>query len=101
MPQTKSKSNTQGEDRLAGGGLGLTTAPLANVGLCAKAVQRAVNRSVHLPGMVCFYGPSGWGKSTAAAYTANRLNAYYIECKSSWTRKAVLNAILKDNGYSA
>jgi len=75
-----------------------TTAPLTNVGLCFKALHRAVSRPAHLPGMVCFYGPSGWGKSTAAAYVTNRLNAYYIECKSSWTRKAILNAILNEMG---
>jgi hypothetical protein len=77
-----------------------TTAPLTNVSLCSKALLRAIDRPAHLPGFVCFYGPSGWGKSTAAAYAANSLGAYYIECKSSWTRKAVLMAILKDMGIS-
>jgi DNA transposition AAA+ family ATPase len=48
--------------------------------------------------MVTFYGPSGWGKSFSAAYTANRFRAYYVECKSSWTRKALLVAILKSMG---
>lgn len=75
-----------------------TVAPLANVGLCTGALDRAMSRAAHLPGMVCFYGPSGWGKSTAAAYTANRSRAYYVECKSTWTKKATLMAIIHEIG---
>ena len=75
-----------------------TIAPLANVSLCSSALDRALNRPAHLPGMVTFYGPSGWGKSFSAAYTANRFRAYYVECKSSWTRKALLVSILKSMG---
>jgi len=75
-----------------------TTAPLKNVALCNRLLEMAINRPTHLPGMVCFYGPPGWGKSFAAAYTANKHSAYYIECKSTWTRKAILIAILKEMG---
>lgn len=75
-----------------------TVAPIQNVALCNLLLQQAINRPPHLPGMVCFHGPSGWGKSTAAAYAANKHSAYYIECKSTWTKKAVLIAILKEMG---
>lgn len=78
-----------------------TTAPLTNVSLCYKAMGRAMDRPGHLPGLVCFYGPSGWGKSSAAAYTNNKLDAYYIQCQSSWSRKAVLMAILNEMGIPA
>ena len=44
-----------------------TVANLANVSLAVKALERAIDRPAHLPGMVVLYGPSGWGKSTAAA----------------------------------
>ena len=57
-----------------------------------------MHRPAHLPGMVTLYGPSGWGKSFAAAHAANRHRAYYIEAKSSWTKKALLMAILKEMG---
>lgn len=73
-------------------------AALANVSLCATALDKALNRPHHLPGMVVMYGPSGIGKSFSAAYSANRYQAYYVECKSSWTRKALLNAILQSMG---
>lgn len=74
------------------------TAPLANVSVCHAALYKAVHRPKHLPGMVCFYGPSGWGKSTAAAHVANALQAYHVEAKSSWTKKALVQAILKEMG---
>lgn len=77
---------------------GATTAPLQNVALCNRALERALHRPAHLPGLVAFYGPSGWGKSTAAAYCANRHRAYYVECKSSWTKKALLQAVLTEMG---
>lgn len=73
-----------------------TIAPLKNVSLCAKALERAMSRPRHLPGMICFYGPSGFGKSFSAAYAANKHRAYYIECKSTWTKKAVLTAIARE-----
>lgn len=75
-----------------------TIAPLKNVALCSRALERAMTRPQHLPGMVCFYGPSGFGKSFAAAYTANKHRAYYIECKSTWTKKAILSAIAREMG---
>lgn len=69
-------------------------APLQNVGLCLSALDRASKRPGHLPGLVVMHGPSGVGKSTAAAYVATRLDAYYVEARSSWTKRAMLEAIL-------
>lgn len=82
---------TQQPDLVNGAG---GTAPLQNVGLCLSALEKAAKRPGHLPGMVVLYGPSGYGKSTAAAYVATRLDAYYVEARSSWTKKAMLEAIL-------
>lgn len=73
-----------------------TVAPLTNVSICQRALNRAIDRPGHLPGIVAFYGPSGWGKSWAAASAANVKRAYYVECKSSWTGKALLRAILTE-----
>jgi len=78
--------------------MGNTIAPLVNISLCATALDRAMKRPSHLPGLVTFYGESGLGKSFSASYSANRFRAYYVECKSSWTRKAMLIAILKSMG---
>jgi len=71
-------------------------APLTNVALCTSALEQAVSRPGSLPGLVGFYGPSGYGKSFAATYAANQYNAYHIACKESWTKKAFLQNILKE-----
>ncbi|WP_027176481.1 AAA family ATPase [Desulfovibrio aminophilus] len=73
-------------------------APLQNVGICLTALDRAMSRPRHLPGLVVFHGPSGWGKSTGAVVAANAHRAYYVEGRSTWTRKAMLTAMLKEMG---
>jgi len=73
-------------------------APLKNVTLTAKAVERALNRSANLPGIVALCGPSGWGKSMAASYCANKFEGVYVECRSYFTKKAFVLAILKEMG---
>lgn len=75
-----------------------TIAPLRNVAVAMTAMKRAVERPLHLPGLVTFSGPSGFGKSMAAAYVANKYKAFYVEAKSGWTKKAVLQAILREMG---
>ncbi|WP_142850829.1 AAA family ATPase [Telmatospirillum sp. J64-1] len=75
-----------------------TIAPLRNVAIAMAAMKCAVERPRHLPGMVTFSGPSGFGKSMAAAYVANKFRAYYVEAKSSWTKKTLLQAILREMG---
>lgn len=70
--------------------------PLTNVGLLSAAIGRALQRPVGLPGLVVMYGPSGLGKSVSAAYAANQYRAYYVECRHTWTRKALLQAILRE-----
>lgn len=75
-------------------------APLSNVMLAHDALETAINRPIHLPGMVTLSGPSGLGKTYACTYAANKFKAYYVECKSTWTKKAVLEAILKEMGVN-
>lgn len=76
-------------------------AETANLGLCDVALERAIERTDSLPGMVCLYGPSGWGKSVAATYVACRRRAYYVQAKSVWTKKHTLKAILHEMGIHA
>jgi len=42
------------------------------------------------------YGPSGYGKSAAAAFAANLHRAYYVECRDTWSKKAFLLAVLRE-----
>lgn len=81
--------------------LDVNTAALSIVMLVMASLQRIVDRRMHLPGMAVLYGFSGYGKSTAAAFVANKMRAYYIECKSVWTKKALLENILKVMGIPA
>lgn len=69
------------------------TAQLRNVISLLVSIEKAINRPAHLPGMVCFYGPSGMGKSVAAAFSSEVYNAYYIELKSTWTVKYFLEIL--------
>lgn len=73
-------------------------AQIGNLALCNIALQRALDRSSHLPGLVCFYGPSGWGKSVSANYIANSSRAYYVQAKSVWTKKHFLKSVLFEMG---
>lgn len=75
-----------------------TTAPLTNVVLFMRMIERAKNRDPRLPGMVCFHGPSGWGKSSSACFAYNQGEAYYIECRSTMTKKTFLAELLKEMG---
>ncbi|MBI2313543.1 MAG: ATP-binding protein [Betaproteobacteria bacterium] len=79
----------------SGGGI---WAPLANLGLAANALDRALHRSPNLPGVVILSGPSGYGKTMSAAYCANKFNGVYVECRSFFTKKALMLAILKEMG---
>lgn len=75
-------------------------AALLNVSLCLGAMGKAKNRPRHLPGLVVFYGPSGFGKSSAAAVAVTQTDAYYVQAQSSWTRKAFSLAVLKVMGIA-
>ncbi|HZZ04607.1 ATP-binding protein [Paraburkholderia sp.] len=79
------------------GGIAQTT----NLGLCDIAIERALSRGANLPGLVCFYGPSGVGKSMAANYVANSRRARYVQAKSVWTKKHFLKAVLAEMGIKA
>lgn len=73
-------------------------AQLRNVALFAEAMTAAGMRSPHLPGLIAFHGPSGYGKTFAATYAANVHRAYYVEARSAWTKRALCIAILREMG---
>jgi DNA transposition AAA+ family ATPase len=69
---------------------------LQNVGIIVSAFTKLKNKASYLPGLAVVHGPSGYGKTVAATYAANKYQAYYISCKSTWTKKAMLLAIAKE-----
>lgn len=73
-------------------------APIANLDLVAVVMEKLVNRQDGLPGLAVYYGPSGWGKTTATVAVANRSRAYYVQMRSAWGRKTLLEKILFEMG---
>lgn len=71
-----------------------TLAPLRNVAALSETLINLQERELHLPGIGVFYGPAGYGKSFASCYAMNAYNAYYVEARSSWRKKQILEAIL-------
>ena len=81
-------------------GHGSTIAQLRNVENLDEALEFALNRGPHLPGLVALYGFSGFGKTYSATYAANRHRAYYVEVRSTWTATVLCQAILRELGVS-
>lgn len=52
------------------------------------------------PRLGILYGPSGYGKSVAAATVASRLGAAYVVARSTWTKKSMLKAIAAEIGIA-
>ncbi len=75
-----------------------SVAPLRNVAALVALIDQAKNRSLGLPGLATFYGPSGYGKTTAAVYAANKYDAYQVQMKSVWTGKSLCEALVKEMG---
>lgn len=75
-----------------------TTAKIVNLGLVQVALNKLIERQDGLPGLGVFYGPSGYGKTTTTIVIANEANAYYVQMRSAWTRKALLDKILCEMG---
>jgi Uncharacterized ATPase, putative transposase len=87
------------EDQVSeSGDVGGGIAAIANVSIAQRALERAMKRESHLPGLVAYYGPSGFGKTFAATYAANRHRAYHVAVKSTWTAKALLLNVLREMG---
>ena len=75
-----------------------TVAPLTNVAIMQELVGRLKNRKPDLPGIGCFYGYSGYGKTIATTYAANKLDihAVYVEVQWTWTKKKFMEMLLRE-----
>lgn len=76
-------------------------APLRNVMLLGALIRQVMQRDEGDPGMACFYGFSGYGKSQAALYNTQATGACWVEIKSVWTRKDVTQKICQGLGIPA
>lgn len=73
-------------------------AQIHNLELVRTAAERLNGRTAGLPGMAALYGPAGYGKTTAALAIANENRAYFVQLRSAWGRKALLEKILQEMG---
>ncbi len=73
-------------------------APLRNVAALIGMVDQVQSRAFGLPGMATFYGPSGWGKTTAVTLAANEFQAHCVQVKDCWTPTYLAEAILREMG---
>lgn len=74
------------------------SAPLKNVAAFSTLIQKVVERRLDLPGMACFFGPSGLGKTKSAIFGTNRHQGVYVECGQFTTARSLMRNILKENG---
>lgn len=65
-------------------------ARLTNMSIAYQAISDCVNAGPSLPRLAVLYGPSGYGKSVAAAHVAGEFDAAYVEAKSVWTQRSLL-----------
>jgi DNA transposition AAA+ family ATPase len=73
-------------------------AQIHNLSLVRTAAERLNGRTAGLPGMATMYGPAGYGKTTAALAIANENRAYFVQMRSAWGRKALLEKVLLEMG---
>lgn len=73
-------------------------AQLTNMALAYQTMADCAAASENMPRLGVFYGPSGFGKSVGAAFTAARFDAGYVEAKSIWTQRSLLTALAEAVG---
>lgn len=69
-----------------------------NIAAFSALVSTVVERRPDGPGLACFYGPSGYGKTRAATFGANMYRALYVECGPYTTARGLLQMILVELG---
>lgn len=73
-------------------------AEITNLTLVKVAMERLTNRLDDLPALGVLYGPSGYGKTTATIAVANSMQSYYVQIRSAWSKKTLLEKICFEMG---
>lgn len=76
----------------------MKTANIHNLALVRSALEELTGRAGGLPSLGVLYGPAGYGKSTALLAVANATRAYYIQMRSVWNAKALMQKVLIEMG---
>lgn len=75
-------------------------AQLMNMQLALETLLACDQAGENSPRLGLFYGFSGYGKTVSAAFAAARTGAAYIEAKSVWTQRSILEAIAAELGIA-
>ncbi len=70
--------------------------PVKNVSCMRDAGDHLINRSPGMPGMGLIWGPTGYGKSTAATWFINQCHGVYVRAMRLWTPKTMLTSIARE-----
>ena len=90
------KENAAPRNSVTGG-----VASIATLDLVATALERLTGRHGDLPGLGVLYGPAGWGKSFCAQTIANQERGYFVQMRSAWRGKALLEKVLFEMNLKA
>lgn len=69
-------------------------APVKNIRRLVEAGNALTTRSSGVPGIGLIWGASGYGKTTAAAWASNQLNAICVRANATWTRRSMLSKLM-------
>jgi hypothetical protein len=67
-----------------------------NIVSLSSGFQESQKREPGIPRMGLIYAPTGFGKSTAAAWLVNRERGIYVRAMSLWSPTTMLMAILAE-----
>lgn len=76
----------------------MKTANIHNLTLVRSALEELDGRAAGLPSLGVLYGPAGYGKTTALLALANATRAYYVQMRSVWNAKALMQKLLIEMG---
>lgn len=71
-------------------------APTKNIRALDEAADALTTRAPGVPGMGLVWGPTGFGKTTAAARLRNNVDGIYVRANALWTPRAMLEAIARE-----
>ena len=73
-------------------------AQTTNMQLALETLYTAIDAPPGFPRLATFYGPSGYGKTVAAAAAAAKTTAAYLRVQSIWTQKNFLEELARELG---
>ncbi|WP_300113403.1 ATP-binding protein [Sphingobium sp.] len=77
------------------------TAPLTNMALALRTIMECEDAGPESSTRIgLLYGFSGYGKTVSAGFVAARTGAAYIEAKSVWSQRSLLEAIAEELGIT-